>query len=174
MKKCNCRPPSGATGQNISVSWIVTSLSGTQSTHTTSQITALNSFWKPIHGFVWHTPCNSWDTSLRKVYNRKLCSQKQPPSWVWVTTAPFLRKHTNHLEIRKFPKTVLSLSSSKQTELQSSHLLCHLRNKERSVCDCTRGVAVRGRRNNICGFSLALRWLNDDMGPFLLPYKVTF
>lgn len=42
---------------------------------------------------------------------------------------------------------------------------------EECVCMC---VYWGDCRNNICGFRLAPRWLNDDMGPFLLLGRVTF
>lgn len=174
MKQWNCRPPSGATGPNISVPWIKTSLSGTQTTHHLSD----------------HSPklilkTYSWRHVTHMQFLGHLFEESLQQKVVQSKTAPQLGMSNYSTLFYKNIQTILRSGNSQRPSChsravskQSSNLpifsvICG-GNKGRSVCDCTWGVAVRGRRNNICGFSFALRWLNDDMGPFLLPYKVTF
>lgn len=45
---------------------------------------------------------------------------------------------------------------------------------EEYVSTCVVSMRVGECRNNICCFCFALRWLNDDMGLFLLLGRVTF
>lgn len=133
----------------------------------------LKSFWKRIQGVMWQVSCNP----RAKVFSRTVKQSTPPQLDMSYYTPTFFNKNI---------QTILRSGNSRRPSCHSRAVSKHSSNhpifsviwgghKERSVWDCAWGVAGEGgHSNNICGFSLALGWLNDDMGPFLLPCKVTF
>lgn len=143
--------------------------------HSSSENTVLNSFWKSYLRRHVTDSIQSLGQLFDKSLEQRAVQSKTALQLGRNDFMPLFTKTYKPFWDQEIPKDhLVTRALSKHSSNLPIFSVIRGGTKRRSVWDCAWGVVLRGRRNNICGFSFALRWLNDDMGPFLLPCKVTF